>query len=323
MSVIKQKNPGTINSGTESFSVGKRCLSLFCPVIAGVFCIVLKCFLNIGEAVSEVRVSSSDYQQVNVSLIDHVDRRAILVVMIYYDSNFHVFSVGQNPRNIQLTVLNSNGEVILNTKDKKAVNDNFSQIQKNAQGTEAILTDIERCERNKEIINYMVERYSNLEGTWPMDDLSDIGSNYYYFPDGMPTCPVDGSKYMLLPSPYHRVSGHRLGIGTHINGALTEFDLLSGKEKLETLINHPFSEVLVKLPELFFCINADDGHYCQNNTATYSDEFIAFFNKEWVLERVISDENEIEKKYRYAMDGVLDKLYSIPITPLVHMLPGP
>jgi general secretion pathway protein G len=75
---------------------------------------------------------------------------------------------------------------------------------------------VQACEMNRSIINTSVEVYYFTEATWPMDDLSDIKANAYYFPDGIPTCPVDLVSYDLRPSPYHRVSGHREGNDTHV-----------------------------------------------------------------------------------------------------------
>jgi hypothetical protein len=69
---------------------------------------------------------------------------------------------------------------------------------------------------NRSILNKEVESYAFLEGTWPLDSLEDIKTNYNYFPDGIPTCPVDLTSYTLRPSPYHRVSSHREGAGTHV-----------------------------------------------------------------------------------------------------------
>lgn len=53
-------------------------------------------------------------------------------------------------------------------------------------------------------INSAVERWYFDNGTWPADDLTDIGTNVNYFPDGLPTNPVDGSAY-ALDSATHRV----------------------------------------------------------------------------------------------------------------------
>jgi len=75
---------------------------------------------------------------------------------------------------------------------------------------------VQSCEMNRAIINTQVEVYYFTEGTWPVDSLSDIKTNYNYFPDGIPTCPVDETSYVLRPSPYHRISGHREGAGTHV-----------------------------------------------------------------------------------------------------------
>jgi general secretion pathway protein G len=75
---------------------------------------------------------------------------------------------------------------------------------------------VQACEMNRSIINKQVESYYFVEATWPIDDLTDIKTNVYYFPDGIPTCPVDLTSYVLRTSPYHRISGHREGDGTHI-----------------------------------------------------------------------------------------------------------
>ena len=75
---------------------------------------------------------------------------------------------------------------------------------------------VQSCEMNRAIINKQVEGYYFVEGTWPLDSLSDIKTNYNYFPDGIPTCPVDLTSYVLVPTPYHRISGHREGNGTHV-----------------------------------------------------------------------------------------------------------
>lgn len=46
-------------------------------------------------------------------------------------------------------------------------------------------------------IDEAVERYFIVEGVWPSNDLSDIGANPAYFPDGLPTDPVSGNAYRL------------------------------------------------------------------------------------------------------------------------------
>lgn len=75
---------------------------------------------------------------------------------------------------------------------------------------------VQACEMNRAIINTMVETYYFTESTWPLDSLADIKTNDNYFPDGIPTCPVDMTSYVLVPAPKHRISGHREGAGTHV-----------------------------------------------------------------------------------------------------------
>jgi len=63
------------------------------------------------------------------------------------------------------------------------------------------------CYHNHAEINITVEQYYMNSGAWPANDLSDIGANVNYFPDGLPVCPVTGSAYKLDPT-LHRVMGH-------------------------------------------------------------------------------------------------------------------
>ena len=58
---------------------------------------------------------------------------------------------------------------------------------------------------NKATINSAVERYYVEKGSWPANNLSDIGADVNYFPEGVPTNPVDGSAYTLNAGT-HRVN---------------------------------------------------------------------------------------------------------------------
>jgi prepilin-type N-terminal cleavage/methylation domain-containing protein len=63
------------------------------------------------------------------------------------------------------------------------------------------------CVHNRTELNITVEQYYLHTGTWPANDLSDIGADVNYFPDGLPTCPVTGAPYRIDPTT-HRVIGH-------------------------------------------------------------------------------------------------------------------
>ncbi|MFA6449538.1 MAG: hypothetical protein WCX65_08725 [bacterium] len=52
--------------------------------------------------------------------------------------------------------------------------------------------------------------------------MSDIKINSNYFPDGIPTCPIDLTSYVMKSTPFHRVSGHREGDDTHVWNKLTQ-----------------------------------------------------------------------------------------------------
>jgi prepilin-type N-terminal cleavage/methylation domain-containing protein len=59
--------------------------------------------------------------------------------------------------------------------------------------------------QNKAEINSAVERWYFEKGTWPANNLSDIGADPNYFPSGIPTNPVDSSAYTLNATT-HRVN---------------------------------------------------------------------------------------------------------------------
>jgi prepilin-type N-terminal cleavage/methylation domain-containing protein len=69
------------------------------------------------------------------------------------------------------------------------------------------VTKDKTCYHNRAEINITVERYYLHTGTWPANDLSDIGADPNYFPDGLPTCPTSGAAYRI-DGTTHRVVGH-------------------------------------------------------------------------------------------------------------------
>ena len=58
---------------------------------------------------------------------------------------------------------------------------------------------------NKATINSAVERWYVEKGTWPAVNMSDIGADANYFPDGVPTNPTNGAAYTLNATT-HRVN---------------------------------------------------------------------------------------------------------------------
>jgi prepilin-type N-terminal cleavage/methylation domain-containing protein len=59
--------------------------------------------------------------------------------------------------------------------------------------------------QNKAEINSAVERWYFEKGTWPANNLSDIGADVNYFPNGVPVNPVSGAAY-TLDGTTHRVN---------------------------------------------------------------------------------------------------------------------
>ncbi|MGI8982626.1 MAG: type II secretion system protein [Pirellulaceae bacterium] len=63
------------------------------------------------------------------------------------------------------------------------------------------------CLVNQGNIEVQTQLWYRTKGSWPAKGLSDIGANQTFFPEGLPTCPVDGSTYQL-DAATHRVTGH-------------------------------------------------------------------------------------------------------------------
>jgi prepilin-type N-terminal cleavage/methylation domain-containing protein len=53
------------------------------------------------------------------------------------------------------------------------------------------------CFTNQGEIELQTKLWQRNHGSYPMTNLSNIGGDATYFPDGLPTCPVDGSAYTI------------------------------------------------------------------------------------------------------------------------------
>ena len=63
------------------------------------------------------------------------------------------------------------------------------------------------CWTNRGEIELQVTLWRRSNGSYPAANLSDIGADSAYFPDGLPTCPVDGTAY-TIDTTTGLVSGH-------------------------------------------------------------------------------------------------------------------
>ena len=74
---------------------------------------------------------------------------------------------------------------------------------------------------NKATINAAVERWYVEKGTWPANNLSDIGADTNYFPDGLPTNPVERHAVHAqrddAPRELVRLEGRRDMIRSHLH----------------------------------------------------------------------------------------------------------
>src|SRR5438132_12039702 len=53
------------------------------------------------------------------------------------------------------------------------------------------------CYANKRNIEVEAKLWRRNNGTYPVANLSDIGANSSYLPDGLPSCPIDGTAYTI------------------------------------------------------------------------------------------------------------------------------
>jgi prepilin-type N-terminal cleavage/methylation domain-containing protein len=53
------------------------------------------------------------------------------------------------------------------------------------------------CHTNQSEIELQTQLWRREYGSFPAADLSDIGADADYFPDGVPGCPVDGTDYTI------------------------------------------------------------------------------------------------------------------------------
>lgn len=56
---------------------------------------------------------------------------------------------------------------------------------------------INACHANKGDIEIQVQLWYRNNGSFPAANLSDIGADITYFPEGLPTCPVNSTAYTI------------------------------------------------------------------------------------------------------------------------------
>ncbi|MEO1526862.1 MAG: prepilin-type N-terminal cleavage/methylation domain-containing protein [Planctomycetota bacterium] len=63
------------------------------------------------------------------------------------------------------------------------------------------------CHVQVGIIEIQAAMWRRERGSWPQTDLADVGADENFFPEGIPTCPVDGTPY-AIDAETGRVTGH-------------------------------------------------------------------------------------------------------------------
>lgn len=96
----------------------------------------------------------------------------------------------------------SPGALVLGKADKRKA----GMVRMEADAT-ILYTKKVACRANVNIINTSVEMWHIEKGTWPKEDMSDIGRDRFYFPNGIPKCPVNNTPYRIDPF-LKRIVGH-------------------------------------------------------------------------------------------------------------------
>ena len=73
--------------------------------------------------------------------------------------------------------------------------------------TNALEAKRNACFVNKGNIEVQCQLWLRQKNANPAANLSDVGANTSYFPEGLPTCPVDGTSYTIDTTTL-RVTGH-------------------------------------------------------------------------------------------------------------------
>jgi hypothetical protein len=158
-------------------------------------------------------------------------------------ANFVMGSSSLGP--IEVQIFDKDGSV---KKENYGMESSFEILKDIVSGDREIVktAKVQSCEMNRQIIDKQVEAYYYIEKRWPMDDLSDIKTNDNYFPDGIPTCPIDQTSYML-DNATHRIIGHREGVGTHTSvNEVPYFMLIKGASLDNILETYPYGMLLWK-----------------------------------------------------------------------------
>lgn len=62
------------------------------------------------------------------------------------------------------------------------------------------------CHVNQGEIELQCQLWYRVNGSWPATNLVGIGADTNFFPEGVPTCPVDGTTYTIDASG--KIVGH-------------------------------------------------------------------------------------------------------------------
>ena len=74
-------------------------------------------------------------------------------------------------------------------------------------GTASASAKRRACEANRRNLEVQARLWYRTKGSWPAANLSDLGANASFLPEGVPVCPVDGAAYTLDAST-HQILGH-------------------------------------------------------------------------------------------------------------------
>jgi prepilin-type N-terminal cleavage/methylation domain-containing protein len=73
--------------------------------------------------------------------------------------------------------------------------------------TQSVNAKRNACSVNKHNIEVQCQLWLRQKNASPLANLSDIGADQSFFPEGLPVCPVDGSAYTINTTTQH-LNGH-------------------------------------------------------------------------------------------------------------------
>lgn len=259
-----------------------------CVILFIIFALTIGCKKQVDK--KELNLINKD--KLSEIIVEQIDSADDTIITFCSGNKIYLIATkGFNER--LLHIYDENGKIITESTNPDTIRSivieqafDFTKMNK-----------VQACESYRQFINTQVEMYYFAEGTWPENSLEDIKTNMNYFPDGIPTCPVDETAYVLEPSPYHRVSGHRKSSPTHVYaenapiGPNSSIDYLT----MISLKGRTIVDAISALNLPFLCDkNKVGGYRCFSFDVTQTHNFAFYIDDSGRITHIFEDFRELE-----------------------------